>query len=106
VWYDTSRDGSGNVEMVRFDGVMQLQRRSVMRDEDENKRSLPRSIIVNDRKRKTPVTSRLVTWDRDVLLANHCNPAPAISRIDDDDDDDGKGCDDDIDRASPTLGHI
>ena len=36
------------------------------------------------------MTSRSVTWGRNVLLANHYSPAPTVARADDDDDD----CDD------------
>jgi len=70
----------------------QLQRRPGNDDDDK---SSPRhsitiidnDIIVADRKRKSqPATSRSVTWGRDSLLANHCNPGPAPGVCGADDD--------------------
>ena len=70
----------------------QLQRRPGNDDDDK---SSPRhsitiidnDVIVTDRKRKSqPATSRSVTWGRDILLVNHCNPGPAPGVCVDDDD--------------------
>ena len=68
---------------------------------------IDQDVVVADRKRKLPVTSRSVTWGSDVLLANHWSAVPAVSRADDDDYDCNDESDDENDgrreRTSPTV---